>query len=82
MIFAKQNEESMTIALWRMAKIWIQEFILQCICKNGRRTCNSDPCECLRGRCGNKRTVRCTGGVKGSADPGVLFWKADEGGDV
>ncbi|WP_417065050.1 hypothetical protein [Gemmiger sp.] len=33
MIFARQNGKSMTITLWRMEKIWIQEIILGCICK-------------------------------------------------
>jgi hypothetical protein len=33
-IFARQNGKSMTIALWRMEKIWIQGIILGCICKN------------------------------------------------
>jgi hypothetical protein len=32
-IFARQNGKSMTITLWRMEKIWIQEIILGCICK-------------------------------------------------
>ena len=33
MIFVEQSGKSMTIALWRMEKIWIQEIILGCICK-------------------------------------------------
>ena len=33
MIFVEQSGKSMTIVLWRMEKIWIQEIILGCICK-------------------------------------------------
>ena len=34
MIFVEQSGKSMTIALWRMEKIWIQGIIPGCICKN------------------------------------------------